>query len=90
MRYVSGLLANKYILTIFIFFIWMLFFDKNNWITLGELQDTIDAMEEEKAFYDDELKLSDERMRSIQIDRERYAREKFFLHKENEIVYIIR
>jgi cell division protein FtsB len=89
-KYVSGLLANEYVLTFVIFMIWLLFFDKNNLITQAQLQDTIDQLVDEKTYYDSELTKLSDRMHSIQVDRERYARETFYLHRSDEIVYLVR
>ncbi len=89
-KYITSLLANEYVLTFCIFIIWMTFFDKNNLITLRCLQQTIDQLEDERDFFDSELTELDEQMYAIEIDRERYAREKFYLHKSDEVVYLIR
>ncbi len=89
-KYVSYLMANKYVLTFAIFMVWMTFFDKNNLITLSHLQDDIDTLIEERDYFDTELSKLDARMKAIQVDRERYARETFYLHRENEIVYLVR
>ena len=84
------LLANKYILASFIFFIWLMFFDKNNLITIYQLDRSINELKKEQKYYTDEQALLDGRIHSIEVDRERYAREKFYLHKSNETVYLIR
>ena len=89
-KYAKALLANKYVFTFVIFMVWMLFFDKNNLIVLSELQHTINTLEDEKEYFDTELTKMDDKMKSIQVDRERYAREKFYLHKKNEVVYLVR
>ena len=90
MKYVKALLANKYVFTFAIFMVWMTFFDKNNFITLSDLQQTIHSLEEERDYFDTELTQLDDQLNSIQVERERYAREKFYLHKDNEIVYLVR
>lgn len=90
MKYVTALLANKYVLTFVIFVVWMLFFDKNNLFTINSLQQTINHLEDEKAYYDHELTKLDEQMKAIKVDRERYARENFYLHRDNEIVFLIK
>lgn len=89
-KYVSALFANEYVFTFVIFMIWLSFFDKNNLITQGQLQNTIDQLVEEKAYYQSELSNLDDRMHAIQAERERYARETFYLHREDEIVYLVK
>ncbi len=90
MKYVTSLLANEYVLTFTIFMVWILFFDKNNLITLHGLQQNINTLKAEKEYFESELLKLDNELKSIQVDRERYAREKFHLHKENEVVYLVR
>ena len=89
-KYIKALLANEYVFTFVIFMVWMTFFDKNNLITLRDLQHTINGLEAEKEYFDSQLHIMDDQIKSIEIDRERYAREKFYLHKPNEIVYLVK
>jgi len=90
MKYIGRLFANTYVLTFAIFMVWLTFFDKNNLITLRCIQGTIDDLEAEKAYFETELTKLDAQMHTIEIDRERYARENFYLHKDNEIVFLVR
>lgn len=89
-KFVRPLFTNKYIFTICIFVVWMIFFDKNNFIRLWKMQQKIDQMEAEKDFYEREHQNLEFQMEQIIVDPERYAREKYYLHKENEVVFLIR
>lgn len=84
-------LGNKYVFIVLLFLVWMFFFDANNYFFHKELSDDIDALEENKEFYTEEIKKDRtfiEKMKDS-TEIERFAREKYYLKKENEDIYII-
>lgn len=84
-------LGNKYVLILVLFLIWMFFFDANNYFFHKELSDDIDALEDNKEFYKEEIQKDRsfiEKMKDS-TEMERFAREKYFLKKDNEDIYII-
>jgi len=85
----AQLLLNKYILAVSIFVVWLLFFDKNSIITQWSLKQTIHQLEDEKAYLHEEIVLTKEMKEDLSQNREKYAREKFFMKKPGERVFII-
>ena len=86
-RYVSSI----YIVILLLFLVWMLFFDTNSWFIHQELNDDMDALEENKEFYIEEIKKDKafiEKMKDS-LEQEKFAREKYYLKKENEDIFII-
>ena len=84
-------LGNKYVIFILLFLIWMFFFDANNYFFHKELSDDIKALQESKEFYKKEIKkdrIFINKMKDSS-EMERYAREKYYLKKENEDIFII-
>lgn len=84
-------LGTTYGLIIVLFLIWMLFFDTNSFLIHKELNDDIKALEETKEFYEKEIKkdkLFIEKMQDSN-EIEKFAREKYYLKKENEEIFII-
>ncbi|MDA9307986.1 septum formation initiator family protein [Flavobacteriaceae bacterium] len=84
-------LGNKYVIFILLFLTWMFFFDDNNYFFHKELSDDIKALEESKEFYKKEIKKDRtfiDKMKDSS-EMERFAREKYYLKKENEDIYII-
>jgi cell division protein FtsB len=78
-------------LILILFLIWMIFFDTNSFFIHDELNKDIDALEQNKEFYMNEIqkdKAFIEKMKDSN-EMERYAREKYYLKKENEDIYII-
>ena len=84
-------ISNKYVLIFLLFLIWMFFFDTNSYFIHKELNEDRDALKKNKEFYEEEIKKDKafiEKMNdSDQI--EKYAREKYYLKRENEDIYII-
>ena len=83
-------LTNKYVIALLFFAIWMTFFDKHNFINQVELNSKIKKLEEEQAFYAHQIKLLKEEQDLIQNEKEKYAREKYFMHTADEEIYIVR
>ena len=84
-------LGNTYVIVLILFIVWMLFFDSNSYLIHSELDEDIEALEENADFYREEIeedKAFIEKMKDSN-EIERYAREKYYLKKENEDIYII-
>lgn len=78
-------------LIVIIFIVWMLFFDTNSYLIHQELNSSIEKLENQKKTYQDEIKTDKvfiEKMKDSN-ELEKFAREKYFLKKENEDIYII-
>lgn len=83
--------SSKYFLIIALFVIWMVFFDTNSFFIHNELNDEINTLQENKEFYKDEIdhdKSFIEKMKDSN-EQEKFAREKYFMKKDNEDIYII-
>ncbi|MFD3001261.1 septum formation initiator family protein [Pontibacter toksunensis] len=91
-RRIPKFFRNFYFITSFLFLIWMLFFDSNDFITQYQMNKTLSNLEEEKEHYL-------EKMEEVQQDRkelmsnaellEKFAREKYLMKRPNEDVFII-
>lgn len=84
-------LGNKYVLILLLFLAWMFFFDANNWFFHKELNDDIEALEQNEVFYKNEItkdKAFMEKMKDS-TEMEQFARQKYFLKKQNEDIFII-
>lgn len=69
----------------------MFYFDTNSYFIHKELNDDVNALEETKEFYNEEIKKDKafiEKMKDSD-EVEKYAREKYYLKKQNEDIYII-
>lgn len=83
---------NKYSVTILIFLTWLLFFDKNDIFTQRDLNRQLKKLYDEKKYYLSEIQknkeTSDELKNNVQ-SIERYAREKYWMKRDNEDVYVV-
>jgi|TARA_B110000914_G_scaffold156554_1_gene137602 cell division protein DivIC len=86
-------LKNKYFIAIILFIIWIVFFDNYNLIKQNKMKNNIEELEENKVFYTTEIEKDSTEFHDLLHDkekREKFAREKFLMKKENEDLYIIR
>lgn len=85
-------LRNKYVVTSFIFVMWLLFFDQNNWITQFQYQMELNKLESEREFYDEEIKKVTQDLKELRTNPkslEKFAREKYLMKKSNEEVFVL-
>ncbi|MDX1406769.1 MAG: septum formation initiator family protein [Saprospiraceae bacterium] len=80
---------SKYTIAFSIFLVWMIFFDKHNLIVQYRLQQTLNQMEKQVDRYAEELAAAEREQRELEMYNERYAREKYFMHKPDEEVFVI-
>ena len=83
--------SNKYVLILLFFIIWMIFFDTNSYFIHNELNQDIESLEQTKEIYKEEIRKDQtfiEQMKDSN-EMEKYAREKYYLKKEGEDIYII-
>lgn len=69
----------------------MIFFDANSYLTHHELDTDINALKDNGAFYQKEIdhdKVFIKKMEDSN-EMEKFAREKYYLKRENEDIYII-
>tara|TARA_X000001036_G_C20385190_1_gene686340 strand:- start:20 stop:337 length:318 start_codon:yes stop_codon:yes gene_type:complete len=84
---------NKYLLTLILFSLWIIFIDDYNLIRQYQLQQDIEKLKEQKSYYLSEIKKDSTELKLLENDKEeqeRFAREKFLMKRENEDVFIIR
>lgn len=82
---------NIFILIFVVFAVWMLFFDANSYLIHRELNTEIDDIEMEKEYYRNEIKKDQKAIKELSSDLgvEKLAREKYYMKKENEEIFII-
>ncbi len=85
------IISNTYVLILLFFIIWMIFFDTNSYFIHKELDDEIEGLEDNKEFYKSETDKDKEFIEKMNdsAEMEKFAREKYYLKKDNEDIFII-
>jgi len=85
-------LRNKYLMAVLVFLVWLLIFDNNSLIDRVRYLKILHEMEEEKQYYLERIEEDSRRLNELKTDRdnlEKFAREQYFMKKENEDVFVI-
>jgi len=83
---------NFYFLTGLLFIVWMLFIDSNDFISQYRLSRTVKDLEERKEYYQKNIEELSQQFEQRQNDPdyiEKFAREKYFMKKEGEDLYVV-
>ncbi|HSU50123.1 MAG TPA: septum formation initiator family protein [Segetibacter sp.] len=90
-RSVLNILRNKYISSVIVFVIWLAFFDRNDLVTQWDRKQELQKLEVSKAFYEKEIASTKKDLLELNNNPavlEKFAREKFYLKKVNEQIFI--
>ncbi|RMG59566.1 MAG: septum formation initiator family protein [Bacteroidetes bacterium] len=84
--------ATKYFLVLLIAGIWMLFFDRYNLIAQYRMEARIESLQADLAHYQralEQVEAEQDRLQGDPEALERYAREKYFMKKAGEEVFVV-
>jgi cell division protein DivIC len=85
-------LNNKYILSLLVFFVWLLFFDQNNLLERHKLSSEYDQLLQEREYYIRKIEEDRNRIKELKTDNEnleKFAREQYLMKKDNEEIFVI-
>jgi cell division protein FtsB len=84
-------LSNKYVWVLLFFSTWMIFLDNYSYFDHRFLDKQIDELEDNKEYYQQEIKKDQEKIKQLKNPAfiEKYAREKYYMKKDSEDIYII-
>lgn len=85
------IVSNIYVLVLTIFVVWMLFFDTNSLMIHLELRREINKLEKQQEFLREQIQQDRELIETLSDPEalEKFAREKYFLKKPEEEIFII-
>ncbi|MGB8704317.1 MAG: septum formation initiator family protein [Gillisia sp.] len=85
------IVSNKYVLILLIFGFWMLFLDSNSWLTHRELNQQINELQNNKAYYQTEIAKDKAVMNKLNdsLELESFARQQYYMKRPDEDIYII-
>ena len=92
MELVKKIFLNRYFFTGTVFVFWMTFIDNTSWLVVRNLNQEINKYEEQLAFYKGEFEKNEafyKRLMQNKDEKEKYARENYFMKKKNEEIFIL-
>lgn len=82
--------GNKtFVVVLLLFIVWMMFFDRNRLATHYKLEKSINKLEHSIDSYNSETDILLKEQKDLNKNKEKYAREKYLMHKENEEVFVL-
>lgn len=84
-------ISNKYVLITLIFAGWMFFLDTNSWLIHHELNQEIQELQDNKNYYQTQIAEDKEVINKLNdsTELEKFARQKYFMKRDDEDIYII-
>lgn len=89
MKQIPAPFRNRYFLFLILFFGWMIFFDKHDLWTQWKLSGSVQRLEHDKEYYEAQIEDVREDLLNLELNKEKFAREKYYMQKSNEDVFII-
>jgi len=92
MKKIPSWMRNKYVITLTAFFVWMLFFDRNDIISQIQLRMKLAESRDKKEYYEGQIAIVKKEKQELLTNKdslERFAREQYMMKKDNEDLYVI-
>jgi len=92
-KFIIKAIFNKYVLVLVLFFGYLVFFDNNNLIKRNSARKEIERLEQEHQLIQDEIKRNQELLNRLFTDTvflEKFARERYYMKRDNEDVFIFK
>lgn len=85
------IVGNRYVIVLTFFVVWMLFLDNTSYVDHRLLNKQLDELEENEKYYQEEIKKDEKNIKSLKNPNqiEKYAREKYYMKRDSEDIYII-
>ncbi|MBS0011184.1 MAG: septum formation initiator family protein [Bacteroidales bacterium] len=89
---IPPILRNRYFLTLLVFIVWIFLFDNNNLIDRFHYMKNLRQLEKDKEYYQERIEEDRRKLNELKTNNdnlEKFAREQYFMKRENEDIYII-
>ena len=85
------ILGDRYVIVTVFFVIWMVFLDNTSYIEHSVLNKQLNELEDNKKYYQDEIKKDKKNIKLLKNPDqiEKYAREKYYMKRNSEDIYLI-
>lgn len=84
-------ISKRYFIAIGAFLVWIIFLDPTSYFIHKELDNEIEKLQEQKNHFEAVIKADNAKIKNLETDSGliRYAREKYYMKKDNETTFII-
>lgn len=89
---ISPIIKNKYIMTLLIFLIWLLFFDRNNLVDRIKEMNRYNQLEKDKKYFKERIDADSKRLEQLKTNNknlEKFAREQYYMKKADEDIFVV-
>ncbi len=91
-KLIQKFVVNKYFFTIVLFLIWMIFFDSTSFLVVNDLNKEVNKYEEQLEYYKTEYDKNNQfynKLMNNKNEKEKFARENYFMKKPDEEIFIL-
>jgi cell division protein DivIC len=92
LKRIPSFIFNKYFLSLSLFVVWILFFDRNDFFTQLQWRRELHEMQKSKAFYQNEIEENKKFSNDLKYNAatiEKFVREKYLMKRDNEDLFVI-
>jgi len=93
LQQIPAWLKNKYLLTLAVFIVWMLFFDDRDlYVTVHKQRQELQELKTSKTYFEEQIANSKKQLDQLKVNAltiEKYAREKYLMKRDNEDLFVI-
>jgi cell division protein DivIC len=85
-------LRNKFFIAFAAFIVWMLFFDERDVFTMRHHRQELEELQQSKKYYTEQInqeRTELENLKNNPATLEKYAREKYYMKRDNEDLFLI-
>lgn len=86
------MLKSKFFIAALAFVVWITLLDENNLIERVQLNNELKQIEKDKTYYLEKIQVDAARLKELQTNDdnlEKFAREQYLMHRENEDVFVL-
>lgn len=90
-KFTINVIRNKYVLTLVVFAIWVLFLDNNNLIDRVDYMNKYNQLKRDEIYYNEKIATDYKRLEELRTNKEnleKFAREQYLMKKANEDIFI--
>ena len=91
-KLIQKFVVNNYFFTVVLFLIWMIFFDSTSFLVVNDLNKEVNKYEEQLEYYKTEYDKNNQfynKLMNNKNEKEKFARENYFMKKPDEEIFIL-